>query len=370
MERDKIFLVGRDRGELIPMEATDYTSEDELQAYLARYPDLLAGHQINPDAPRRWLLVAREMGVPGDEGEADRWSLDHLFLDQDGIPTFVECKRASDTRTRREVVAQMLDYAANGTQYWPIDRLRQDAAETAQEEGKSLDAEIRTLTGNEDPDLEEGTDIEDYWGQVEANLRAGNVRLVFVADEVPKELRRLVEFMNEKMADVEVLAITIKQYQGEEINALVPQVIGLTQAARDKKRPGKGRKAPTDRLQLLASSSQPAARFLGMVLDLAEERGYIIYWASGFSVRAFLPKQNRRASFVYGWPTGFEFYFGDLRLSDQDALTLREQLLQFGVFRERGKKTLRADLDDETLPKLEEVYNFILDRMDDIAPRY
>ena len=64
MERDKIFLVGRDRGELIPMEATDYTSEDELQAYLARYPDLLAGHQINPDAPRRWLLVAREMGVP------------------------------------------------------------------------------------------------------------------------------------------------------------------------------------------------------------------------------------------------------------------------------------------------------------------
>ena len=40
----------------------------------------------------------------------------------------VECKRASDTRTRREVVAQMLDYAANGTQYWPIDRLRQAAA--------------------------------------------------------------------------------------------------------------------------------------------------------------------------------------------------------------------------------------------------
>jgi len=46
-----------------------------------------------------------------------RWDLadgvlDHLLLDQDGIPTFVECKRASDTRIRREVVAQMLDYAA------------------------------------------------------------------------------------------------------------------------------------------------------------------------------------------------------------------------------------------------------------------
>jgi hypothetical protein len=42
------------------------------------------------------------------------WSLDHLVVDQDAVPTFVEVKRASDTPARREVVAQMLDYAANG----------------------------------------------------------------------------------------------------------------------------------------------------------------------------------------------------------------------------------------------------------------
>ena len=64
MERDKIFLVGRDRGELIPMEAADYTSEDELQAYLARYPDLLAGHQINPDPPR-WVSAVNNWGRLG-----------------------------------------------------------------------------------------------------------------------------------------------------------------------------------------------------------------------------------------------------------------------------------------------------------------
>lgn len=43
-----------------------------------------------------------------------RWSLDHLVVDQDAVPTFVEVKRASDTRARREVMAQMLDYAAKG----------------------------------------------------------------------------------------------------------------------------------------------------------------------------------------------------------------------------------------------------------------
>ena len=87
--------------------------------------------KINPENPRRWLLVRREMGVPAEEGGGSVGSLDHLYLDQDGIPTFVECKRAADTRSRREVVAQMLDYAANGTEYWPMERLRQAAAATA-----------------------------------------------------------------------------------------------------------------------------------------------------------------------------------------------------------------------------------------------
>lgn len=31
---------------------------------------------FNPTPLDRWLLVAREMGVPGDEGEADRMDLD------------------------------------------------------------------------------------------------------------------------------------------------------------------------------------------------------------------------------------------------------------------------------------------------------
>jgi hypothetical protein len=37
---------------------------------------------------------------PGCSDSATRWSLDHLFLDADGIPTLVEVKRGSDTRYR------------------------------------------------------------------------------------------------------------------------------------------------------------------------------------------------------------------------------------------------------------------------------
>ena len=73
--------------------------------------------------PRRWLLVRREMGVPDEELGSDRWSLDHLFLDQDAMPTLVEVKRSSDTRIRREVVGKMLDYAANAVAHWSIDQI-------------------------------------------------------------------------------------------------------------------------------------------------------------------------------------------------------------------------------------------------------
>ena len=117
-----IFLLGED-GNLKELSEEPYDSEELLQRLLAQYPNLLAGDQITPEEPRRWLLVTREAAVPGDESGGARWYLDHLFLDQEGIPTLVEVKRSSDTRIRREVVGQLLDYAANARQYWPVDRI-------------------------------------------------------------------------------------------------------------------------------------------------------------------------------------------------------------------------------------------------------
>src|SRR5437899_102976 len=126
-----IFLI-QPNGELVEMNETEYEFEKQLQKLLADHPSLLAGNQINPKAPRRWLFIERESGIPAEEGAADRWKIDHLFLDQDGIPTFVEVKRSTDTRVRREVVGQMLDYAANATRYWPIAHIREQFATNCQ----------------------------------------------------------------------------------------------------------------------------------------------------------------------------------------------------------------------------------------------
>src|SRR6187200_2468127 len=78
---------------LTVMQVSPYAAESLLQGLLTRHPDLLAGGQMDPQSPRRWLLVSQEHGVP-DRGDAtaDRWSLDHLFVGQDAVPTLVEVK--------------------------------------------------------------------------------------------------------------------------------------------------------------------------------------------------------------------------------------------------------------------------------------
>ena len=54
------------------------------------------------------------------------------------------------------------------------------------------------------------------------------MRLLFVADDIPRELRRIIEFLNEKMSGggVDVLGVEIRQHRGEGISALVPRIAG------------------------------------------------------------------------------------------------------------------------------------------------
>src|SRR3990172_3458687 len=173
------------------MREQPYDSEDVLQELLAKYPNILAGEQIDVSVPRRWLLISREANVPSEDIEV-RWSIDHLFLDQDAIPTLVEVKRSSDTRIRREVVGQMLDYAANAVVYWSIESIRAQFEANSHAQGFDPEQRLSEFLG---PD----SDLEQFWQKAKTNLQAGKVRMIFVADEIPAELRRIVEFLNAQM---------------------------------------------------------------------------------------------------------------------------------------------------------------------------
>ena len=71
------------------MTEARYDSEDGATSLIAKFPDLLAGDQLVSGEARRWILIDRESAVPDSEDAGGRWAVDHLFLDQDSVPTLV-----------------------------------------------------------------------------------------------------------------------------------------------------------------------------------------------------------------------------------------------------------------------------------------
>jgi hypothetical protein len=221
----------QDDGSTAAMSRIRCKNEDrELQRILERNPDLLPGDQIAPDDPRRWILLKREMPVPDPGTGTDRWSIDFLFADQDAMPTFVECKRCADTRARREIVGQMLEYAANGHHYWTKESLREVATQTAQTSGSTIDDTFRRLAPTD------GLSIDDYFDLVQQNLREGQLRIVFFLEDSSPELRSVVDFLNRQMERSEVLLVEARQYFHGGSKIVVPALFGYTEEARLVKR--------------------------------------------------------------------------------------------------------------------------------------
>lgn len=279
-----LFLIQGD-GKLVEMREQAYDSESLLQQLLASYPGLLAGSQINRDQPRRWLLIRREASVPGEDGGSGRWYVDHLFLDQEAIPTLVEVKRSSDTRIRREVVGQMLDYAANAVVYWPVDHLRAEFEARCRSQGVDPDEELAGWLGPE-------ISPEVFWQQARTNLQAGRVRMIFIADEISTELQRIVEFLNKQMDPAEVLAIEIKQYLGEGLRTLAPRVVGHTAEAQQRKGALASQRRQWDEAGFLDE--------LGLRCGLSEVSAaqHILAWARSKVSRIWWGKGQRWGSFV------------------------------------------------------------------------
>ena len=85
--------------QLIPATQSQWASENELEQVLAGEVSLLQG-----SADHRLKLVARQVNLP------DAGTLDVLCVDENGLPVAVEVKLARNGESRREVVAQIVDY--------------------------------------------------------------------------------------------------------------------------------------------------------------------------------------------------------------------------------------------------------------------
>lgn len=211
-----IYTVHAD-GSLARMKPGAPATEDRMQELVARHPEIIQ----DDDGPP--LLIRREQPVADAADASARWSIDHLFVTRDAVPVLVELKRAVDTRLRREVVGQLMDYAANSVAYWRAGTIASAFTATCEAAGLDADATLAAFLNDTDP--------QTFWAQVDANFAAGRIKLVFVADVIPRELARIVEFMNEQMR-ADVRAVELKWFESDlGSTTLVPRVIGSTERA-------------------------------------------------------------------------------------------------------------------------------------------
>jgi hypothetical protein len=353
------------------MEESPYDSETLSQKLLADHPDLLAGDQINSEEPRRWLLITREMAVPGEQDGAARWSLDHLFLDQDAIPTLVEVKRSTDTRIRREVIGQMLDYAANAVAYWSVEAVIARFEARCKVDGLDPEVVLSEFLG-------EGQEEAAFWQKVKTNLQAGRVRLIFIADEIPPELRRVVEFLNSQMDPAEVLAIEVKQFVGENLKTLVPRVLGQTETARQKKGVGSGETRQWDEPSffdaLLERRGQQEVAVARRPLEWAKKRGLRVWWGQGTKDGSFLivydnkfGKNRLFSVWTYGTvELQFQYMKGPPFDKEDEREKLAQRLSNVGVtipkdaLRKRPTFPLRLLLEPGSLDKFLSAFDWML----------
>ncbi len=298
----------RDGERLEPMEEEPFDYEEDLQALVAKHPELLEGALISPENPRRWALVTREQGIAATLGDSDWWAVDHLFVDQDAMPTLVEAKLGANSEVRRKVVGQMLDYAAHAVQTWTAERLRETFNRTCEESGKNPSQVLgELLQADAEPDEDA------FWEEVATNLATKRIRLLFVADAVPEPLERVVGFLNEQMPNIQVLAVEIKQFKGTSSQMLVPRVIGRT-AASDEKQTGRKRTKVT-REEFMAKLPNDAVRdATDRLLSVAgKHRIKPTYGDRGLSIRIQLRNELWRWPVTVAWlfpPSNTAFWSG------------------------------------------------------------
>ena len=279
--------------------------EETLEKLIAKFPDIVA------EEDGELLLIRRQQGVPTEEGGARRWSLDVLFVTREAIPVLIEVKQAANNELRRQVVAQLLDYAASGTVYWPPGEIRRSFEINCEKSGEMPDAALEEFLGRRN--------TEGFWSQVDTNLAAGRIRLVIAADVIPTELARIVEFLNDQMR-ADVRAVELGWFESDDgRRTLVPRIIGVTERARATKGDAKPGITPEQWIAEHYGDAPDTASGIRRHLEIMEKLGLVsIVTAQHFNIASGVV--GRWPILVYYKNHGIGIFFGKDKLLRGDLL--------------------------------------------------
>lgn len=165
----QVYNIGSN-GIAVQQTAEAYTNEAELEAMIVQNPDIVPG------------FARGDVEVVGQQIHLNGGSLkiDVLLIDRSGLLTVVEAKLARNGESRREIVAQGLDYASALAEY--------DFYDLDDELGGRIGQALDRLCGGDE------TLRESLEETARARLAASDVNVHLALDEEVLDLSRIVTF--------------------------------------------------------------------------------------------------------------------------------------------------------------------------------
>lgn len=195
-----MLLVRRNKA-IIKMNITKYTNEEKLMEIFSDSIQTLIPLEIIGEDNES--ILAYRMEFPVDSG-----SIDLLAISNIGSIYIVETKLFRN-KTRREVVAQALDYAAA---LWK---------NFADDVDGFIDVLLEKNTNYESNSLRESLNQVG----LERTLREAYFKIIVVMDSIDEQTKILIEFLN-KHTDFKILGLEILYYCKDDLEVLQPNVFG------------------------------------------------------------------------------------------------------------------------------------------------
>ncbi len=192
-------------------------SEAWLQQQLFNHPDLLPVDDIDPVFGPLTPLC-RELATPAG-------FVDNLYINGLGLLTLAECKLWRNPQARREVVGQILDYAAQLSR-WDYETLERAVGARLNRAGFSLYHFLR------EQGVKTGTEAT-FIDNVSRNLRRGRFLLLIVGDGIREQVEAIGEFLqNQAHLNFSFALVEINVYQLPEAlgasKLVAPRVLART----------------------------------------------------------------------------------------------------------------------------------------------
>lgn len=164
-------------------------NEAWLQQLLADNPDLIPSEEFGSEYSPL-VCIGRE--VPVGSGDTKGY-IDNLYISPSGAITIVETKLFRNQEARREVVAQIIDYAKE-LQKWDSKKLNQVASDYFYKtEGQAADI-IDVMANKGHLTLSDEGILND---NINFNLKNAHFLLLIVGDGIRSGVQQLADFLNE-----------------------------------------------------------------------------------------------------------------------------------------------------------------------------